>query len=78
MALSDKDKAIIAACEDTDEPVFILRGKDILAATTIEHYLRLFRKHGPINPQKEDQIVERRREFERWQSANVGKVRYPD
>jgi hypothetical protein len=78
MALTQKDREIIAECEHTDEPIFVLRGKDILAATSIARYRDSFVKHGPDNPQFVDQVSRRLHEFQDWQNDNIGKVKYPD
>jgi hypothetical protein len=78
VAISEKDQAIIDACRDTDEPIFVLRGKDILAATSIARYRDSFVKHGPDNPQFVDQVSRRLHEIQDWQNDNVGKVRFPD
>ena len=78
MALTEKDEAIIEACRDTDEPIFVLRGKDILSASIIAQYREQFRKHGPENQQFLDQVTVRLNDFQEWQNHNIGKVRYPD
>lgn len=78
MALSEKDQAIIDACRDTDEPIIVFRAKDVFAASVIARYRDQARKHGPDNPEFQEQINARLREFEQWQQDNVGKVKYPD
>lgn len=78
MAISEKDQSIIDAVADTDEPIFVLRGKDILAASIIAQYHTQFQKHGPDNSAFLTQVSNRLKEFQDWQNANTNRVRYPD
>lgn len=78
MAISEKDQAIIDAVKDTDEPIFVLRGKDILSASIIAQYRTQFQKHGPENSAFVEQVTGRLEQFQNWQSDNIGKVKYPD
>lgn len=78
MAISEKDQAIIDACRDTDEPIFVLRAKDMLSTGTIVGYGEQFKKYGPDNPDFLERVSDRVEEFQQWQNNNTNRVRYPD
>lgn len=48
-----------------DEPVFLLRGQDRLAAETVRHYARLTREHGG-DPEIADRADRWAEEMEQW------------
>jgi hypothetical protein len=57
-----------------DEPVFILRAKDILAIDTLEEYTELL----PPNTDHFKAINNVRKKFNNWRAANQDKIKEPD
>ena len=56
-----------------DEPIFILRAKDILAEQTIGYYRTMISESNHI-----DAIEHRCADFRRFRNNNPGKMRAPD
>jgi hypothetical protein len=53
-----------------DEPVFVLRANDPLAAQTIRHWATMA-SDGVHDPEKVDRALQEADEFDRWYGANV-------
>lgn len=56
-----------------DEPVFVLRAKDLLAPETIEHWSEQARAYS-TGLQKGYQALEVAQEMRNWQDQNIAKV----
>lgn len=78
MALTPRDRKILQETEDTDEPIFIFRAKDILSLFPLNKYERVVEQFGPSDHEMQMGIRARISEFKDWQHANVGRVKYPD
>lgn len=76
--LSVKDRKIIAEVGDTDEPIFILRAKDILSLFPLKEYERMVEMFGPDEHEMQMRVATRIAEFREWQRNNVSRVKYPD
>lgn len=60
----------------SDEPLFIMRAKDVMATRAMHEYRDAVKV---ISPAAHVELVTRRiREFRAWQKANPGKVKNPD
>ena len=62
---------------DPDEPIFVLRAKDVLSILTLKHYQGLIESYAPHEAQSEA-MNQTLRAFREWQSQNPTKVRLPD
>lgn len=60
-----------------DEPVFILRAKDILSTMALMHYVGLVETYQPHHEQLQE-LTELLNEFRTWQQENRTEVRLPD
>lgn len=60
-----------------DEPVFMLRAQDALAADAIRHYIELCKSvdRPPVHIENSVRALEH---IEDWQSAHPDLVKYPD
>jgi hypothetical protein len=59
-----------------DEPVFVLRGQDVLAPLAIQQYAEGLRRAGRESDAAD--VEQRGIEFLRWQAANRDRVKLPD
>ncbi len=71
-------ESILASAQEQDEPVFVMRAKDLFSVPMLYQYLEKVELHGPANLEFHDAIVDLIEEFKTWQKRNQGKVRYPD
>jgi hypothetical protein len=62
----------------SDEPIFVLRGKDIFTPMVVVRYLELVEQFGPNNYEFVQEISDCVQSIKDWQHHNVDKVRYPD
>jgi hypothetical protein len=74
----NRDQKIIAECEETGEPYFVFRAKDILALFPLKEYERVVELYGPDDHEFAESVATRIAEFKTWQHGNVSKVKYPD
>lgn len=58
-----------------DEPIFILRGKDVLAGPTIQHYMELAEEHSHAHALS---VAERLEEFARFGQEHPERMKVPD
>lgn len=77
-AVTGKAAKILAECASTDEPIFVLRGKDIFSVLGIAGYLDFLEKYSPDDHDLMAELVDQVAEFKQWQKNNMDKVRYPD
>jgi len=73
-----KAAGIIAECAATDEPFFVLRGKDIFSVMGIAAYTGLLEQYSPNDFNMMQSLIEQMERFKEWQKHNMDKVRYPD
>lgn len=73
-----KGPKIVAECEASGEPYFVLRAKDVFSLEALIHYLELFVRRGPDDESYSDAITSCASEFVHWRDHNPEKVRYPD
>lgn len=73
---ADEVRAMAEAMRADDEPVFVIRGQDILAPQAVAHYAALARKLGLEHFAQE--VEARAVELMRWQAANASRVKVPD
>jgi len=73
-----KAAKIIMDVDGTDEPIFVLRAKDIFATMAIVEYLRVVDSYAPDDHEFEESIVNILERFKTWQKENIQRVRYPD
>lgn len=59
-----------------DEPVFVLRGQDVLAPLAIQQYAEGLRRAG--RDEQAAEVEQRGIDFLRWQAANRHRVKLPD
>jgi hypothetical protein len=80
MPISGKAGRIIAAVQDEgeDEPIFILRAKDLFSVMAIVEYLRVIEAYAPSDSEFQESIVNILERFKTWQKENIHRVRYPD
>ena len=60
-----------------DEPIWVLRGQDLLTPRIIRAWAAEAEKQG-VPRAKVEQALEDARDLEVWQYANPGRVRLPD
>lgn len=76
--IEGKAAEILAACAQTDEPIFVLRGQDIFSVMGMGGYLRIVGDFAPDDIEMQSSIVDEIAAFKHWQKNNMDKVRYPD
>lgn len=62
----------------SDEPIFVLRAKDIFTPMVLTKYLELVEQFGPNNYEFAEQITDCLRTIKDWQHHHTDRVRYPD
>lgn len=64
----------------TDEPFFVLRGRDEFSTAAIDCYVSIMRNEGydETNPDFVKEVEDIADSFDDWQNANPDKVKYPD
>lgn len=77
-ALQGKAQHILEKVSGSDEPIFILRAKDLLSVPTIVKYLNLYGEFMPSDVTFEASVVNTIEGFKQWQKDNPDKVRWPD
>ena len=60
-----------------DEPVFILRGQDVLAPLILEDWIHFALRWG-VNKEKLERAKQHLIDMQKWQEANPGKCKLPD
>lgn len=73
-----KSQKIVKECEETGEPYFVFRAKDILSIFPLKEYERIVEMYGPTDHEMLMGIANAIEEFRTWQREHVGIVRYPD
>lgn len=76
--MSVKDDRIIQQANETDEPIFVLRAKDLLSVLALQAYIDFLEKYEANDAPILVEAVDRLNEFREWQKANPGKVKLPD
>ncbi len=76
--LHGKAQHILEKVKGTDEPIFILRARDLLSVPTILKYLELYGEFMPRTVDFEASVVNAVEGFRQWQQDNPDKVRWPD
>lgn len=76
--MSVKDDRIIQQAHETDEPIFVLRAKDLLSTLAIGEYINFLERYVPGDSPILIEAVDRLNEFREWQKTNPGKVKLPD
>lgn len=71
-------KNILKKVEGTDEPIFVLRAKDMFSLFLLAQYWDMVEKIGPGNPDFEELVASTMQEFRQWQMRNPDRVKYPD
>lgn len=61
-----------------DEPVFVLRASDALAADAISAYLKMALRHPGMDGDHITAVTHTRNVFERWQAEHEDQVKTPD
>lgn len=61
-----------------DEPVFIIRGKDILALMAIHHYTSLIEMYTPYDQDQLQGMAAVAERFRQWQRAHPESIKLPD
>lgn len=73
-----KARKIIAEADETGEPVFVLRAKDIFSVMLVTQYAETIEKYGPQDHEFGEAIHDQLNHMRNWQQANPSRVRYPD
>lgn len=60
-----------------DEPVFLLRGRDVVAVATVRHYAQTCERHGSPKAHVES-VLEAADAMAAWQKENPDVVKLPD
>lgn len=60
-----------------DEPIFVLRGQDLVAPLAIEYWGVQARNHHSPN-MKVEEAMQDAQNFRNWQAAHPKQVKYPD
>lgn len=76
--IQGKAAEIIAACSTSDEPFFVLRGKDIFSVMAIARYAKLLEDFSPDDFDMQQSVIDEVAAFKLWQRNNIELVRYPD
>lgn len=72
-----KAKKIIEECEQTGEPIFVLRSKDLLSVLAVIEYRDLLDKYW-ADPAMMEGVGSALDQMREWQKNNPGLVRLPD
>lgn len=78
MSSEAKGPKIVAECEASGEPYFVIRAKDFFAMSALMRYTEEVHRTGPDNPEFSAELTRLGREFATWRAKNTRKVRYPD
>jgi hypothetical protein len=73
-----KGRRIVDECENSGEPYFVVRAKDVLSIMTLVEYQRLIDTYRPSNHVMGQQISEIRAQFAKWMDENPEQVHLPD
>lgn len=60
------------------EPIFVLRGKDILSLMALQHYTTLLELYTPHNTEQLEGLSHVMDLFRLWQYQNPDKIKLPD
>jgi len=69
---------ILNKADERDEPVFIIRAKDIFALPTLNYYIAQVKNYGPSSPDFLQELHSIREAMKSWRDDNVERVHYPD
>lgn len=69
---------MVMEAEQTGEPLFCFRARDIFSIQVLVHYANIVEQYGPDNPTFLHNIVDGIGEFKEWQKDHIAEVRYPD
>ena len=63
---------------ESDEPIFILRAKDVFSSATIIKYTEFMIKSGGFTPELEESMHKIIDSFLDWQENNTDQIKFPD
>ena len=75
--MKTKDKKIIEDAKREGIPIFVLTAKDVLSIYALKEYEAIC-ESADCKPEFIHAIVDRIKEFDKWQKENADKVKLPD
>lgn len=57
-----------------DEPVFLIRGQDVVAPSVLRHWVQLYREHETHSPSMAKMVLQHANAMEAWQKEHGSKV----
>lgn len=76
--VSKSAQQLVTSALDNDEPVFVLRAKDIFSLPALQYYKLQVERYGPTNHGFQIDIENIMDAFSKWRTANAEQVKYPD
>lgn len=73
-----KGLRIVEECQETGEPYFVVRAKDVLGIMILVEYARLLELYRPTNFDMAEAIANARNSFTQWMDENPTAVHLPD
>lgn len=73
-----KGEKIVRECQETGEPYFVFRAKDLLSPMVLSFYAKLTEDYGGEDASFQESILHARMDMIGWQREHADRLKFPD